>query len=172
MTSTQNGSRGWSLEICHVFSDFTAFEQQFYCSFLWIGVGGHTIGHFFCGCLTPFRSLNERSYIRFIYNYSLFVNSQPPCQILCDDSVYICKSCHSRVQKNFTCSFVPFYTSVQKKVPCHAVVDILSICFSLVTSPYALICHNFYFTKLLTLILTSFFSEILISYLKKISEMS
>ena len=116
MTSTQNGSRGRSLEICHVFSDFTAFEQQFYCSFLWIGGGVSHDWSFFCGCLTPFRSLNERSYIRFIYNYSSFVNSQPPCQILCDDSVYICKSCHSRVQKNFTCSFVPFYTSVQKKV--------------------------------------------------------
>ena len=44
-----------------------------------------------------------------------------------------------------------------------------STCCSVVVPPYESICHNFCFTKLLTLISISFFSGILLSYHKKIN---
>ena len=47
-----------------------------------------------------------------------------------------------------------------------------STCCSVVGPSYASICHNFCFTKLLTLILISFFSGILLSYHKKLMPMS
>ena len=45
-----------------------------------------------------------------------------------------------------------------------------STCCSVAVSSYTFICHNFCFTKLLTLILISFFSGILLSYHKKIND--
>ena len=45
-----------------------------------------------------------------------------------------------------------------------------STCCSVAAPSYTSICHNFSFTKLLTLILITFFSGILLSYHKKIND--
>ena len=45
-----------------------------------------------------------------------------------------------------------------------------STCYSVAAPSYASLCHNFSFTKLLSLILITFFSEILLSYHKKVND--
>ena len=90
-----------------MFVDSVIIKQQFYCSYLWIG-GGVTQMVIFLD-MWPQKVL-ERSVIYQVNLKQLqaickFTAS--PCQILCRDGVYICKSCYNKVKKN--------------KVPCRAV---------------------------------------------------
>ena len=50
------------------------------------------------------------------------------------------------------------------------IVQFFNSCCSVASPSYASICHNFCFTKLLTLILISFFSGIWLSYHRKMND--